>query len=209
MADPTDRRPLASRNTKAARAITRWLVGKRLTPNGISMLSMLAALVAALAFGWGSASVAGLLLAALGCQMRLLCNLFDGLVAVEGGKGKADGPFWNEAPDRVSDLLILGGLGWGAGQPELGLLAAALAIFTAYIRELGRASGLGNDFSGPLAKPQRMAICTAAAVLQALVLLLDLGWPVLTVALWVLVAGTALTVLRRSVRQIAALRARG
>ena len=37
-------------------------------------------------------------LARSACQGRLLCNLFDGMVAVEGGKREADGPFWNEAP---------------------------------------------------------------------------------------------------------------
>ena len=35
-------------------------------------------------------------------------------------------------------------------------------------RELGRAEGLGSDFSGPFAKPQRMAAITAGAVLSAI-----------------------------------------
>ncbi|MGN0934745.1 CDP-alcohol phosphatidyltransferase family protein [Falsigemmobacter intermedius] len=202
MSDPADRRPIASRNTAFARRITGFLVRRNLTPNAISMLSMAAAAVAGLAFACAGGHWAGLILAALACQMRLLCNLFDGLVAVEGGKGGPDGPFWNEAPDRISDLLIFAGLGWAVGRPDLGYLAGALAVLTAYIRELGRANGAGNDFSGPFAKPQRMALVTLAAVVQALVLLAGSELPVLLWALWILLAGTALTVLRRSWRQI-------
>ena len=122
------------------------------------------------------------------------------MVAVEGGKGARDGPFWNEAPDRFADILILVGLGLGAGLPALGWAAAALAILTAYIRELGAANGLPADFSGPLAKPQRMAVATAAAVAA-------MAWPpALFWALWVIALGAGLTALRRSLRMIAALK---
>lgn len=204
MTSTEDRRPLASRQTSWAKRITTFLVARSITPNQISILSMVAAAFAAAAFAWGGQYVLGLLLAALFCQLRLLCNLFDGLVAVEGGKAAPDGPFWNEAPDRVSDLLILAGFGAAAGRPDLGLLAAALAIFTAYLRELGRANGLGNDFSGSFAKPQRMALVTLAAVAAALASLLGLAWPVLLWALYLLVLGTAVTVIRRAARQIRA-----
>lgn len=201
-----DRRPIAARKSGWAAAGTRVLLRSGLSPNQISILSMVFAAAAAAAFHWGGATVFGLLLAALCCQMRLLCNLFDGLVAVEGGKGAPDGPFWNEAPDRVSDALILTGLGLAAGRADLGLAAAALAIATAYLRELGRANGLGNDFCGPFAKPQRMAVVTAAAVLQAGALLMAEPLPILLWALWLLILGTGLTVLRRAWRQIRRLR---
>ena len=59
-----------------------------------------------------------LVLAALFCQLRLLCNLLDGMVAIEAGKSAGDGPFWNEFPDRVSDILIVVGLGYGVGHSD-------------------------------------------------------------------------------------------
>jgi len=207
MNDPADRRPIASRDAAPVRRLAAWAAGAGITPNGISIMSMLAALMAGLAFAFAGERPWGLVLAAIGCQLRLMCNLLDGLVAVEGGKGKPDGPFWNEAPDRISDLLILGGLGFAAGQPDLGWLAAALAILTAYIRELGRANGAGNDFSGPLAKPQRMALVTVAALVQAGLIAWGQGSDLLIWTLWILIAGTAVTVLSRAGRQIQALRA--
>jgi phosphatidylglycerophosphate synthase len=209
---PSDRRPLASRDTRLAARIARALADRGVSPNHISQVSVAFAALAGGAF-WASGAVTGLLygavlvVAALGCQLRLLCNLFDGMVAVEGGRGEADGAFWNEAPDRVADILILVGMGYGAGAPALGWAAATLAVMTAYIRELGSAQGLAADFRGPMAKPHRMALVTGAAVL-AIFLPQLAGWPVLVLVLWLIVAAAALTALRRSAHLIAGLRQR-
>ncbi|OJF95058.1 CDP-alcohol phosphatidyltransferase family protein [Pararhizobium antarcticum] len=206
-----DRRPLASRNTRWAQGIARWLAQRAVTPNQISQASMLAAALAGGAFWWagdmqGPGRIVLLVCAALFCQLRLLCNLFDGMVAVEGGKGAPDGPFWNEFPDRIADILILTGVGYGIDVPELGWAAASFAVLTAYVRELGRANGLPSDFCGPMAKPQRMAIITAAALLSMLEPLWKGQDEVLAVALSVIALGAAITVLRRSLRIVRALK---
>ena len=205
MTEDFSRRPIASRNTRWAAHVTRRLVAARISPNRISMGSVVAAALACGAFalsGCVGPVWAGLLLIAGAglTQLRLLCNLFDGLVAVEGGMGSPDGAFWNEVPDRLSDLLILAGFGMAAGSLSMGLLAGALAIFTAYLREFGRAAGLGSDFSGPGAKSHRMAVVTTGALAQVLTLILGLGWPVVLWALWLVTLLTAITVIRRSQR---------
>ncbi|WDZ78078.1 CDP-alcohol phosphatidyltransferase family protein [Ensifer adhaerens] len=211
MTETGDRRPLASRNTRWAQAIARRLASMNITPNRISQASMLAAAFAGLAF-WltgetqDGSRVALFIAAALFCQLRLLCNLFDGMVAVEGGKGEADGPFWNEFPDRVADIFIFVGAGYGIGAPALGFAAAAFAVLTAYVRELGRANGAPSDFSGPMAKQHRMATITLAAVLSALEGLWLGDGEILWAALLLISIGAALTALLRARRQIAWLR---
>lgn len=210
----SDRRPLASRDTGWARTVTGWLVRTSISPNQISIASMVVAALAGLCF-WMAGSVDGwargalLIAAALFCQLRLLCNLFDGLVAVEGGKQAADGAFWNEFPDRVADVLILVGVGLGAGEPALGWAAAAFAVSTAYVRELGRASGFPADFSGPMAKQHRMAVITAAALVAPFEPLWSIEGATLTAALWVVAIGAGLTALRRASGLVSALRKRG
>lgn len=210
MAGPDSRRPLGSRDTAWAQAFARRLAASRVTPNQISMAGMGFAGLAGLAF-WGAGQAEGalrvllLVAAALGCQARLICNLMDGLVAVEGGKRTADGAFWNEFPDRVSDTLILIGVGYGCGLPELGWAAAAFAVLTAYVRELGRANGLSADFCGPMAKPQRMAVLTGAAVLAVAEPLWGGQGGLLRAALWLVCLGSLATALRRAVRQVRAL----
>ena len=203
-----DRRPLASRDTRWAQATARYLASRAITPNLISKGSIVAGILAGAAF-WlagrsdGMARIALLIAAALFCQLRLLCNLFDGMVAVEGGKAEADGPFWNEFPDRVADVAIMAGIGYGVDMPGLGWAAACFSVLTAYVRELGRANGGPSDFSGPMAKQHRMALVTAAALLSILEPLWNGRNDVLIVALAIVAVGSAVTALRRGYRQIA------
>ncbi|KQZ33379.1 CDP-diacylglycerol--glycerol-3-phosphate 3-phosphatidyltransferase [Mesorhizobium sp. Root552] len=207
-----DRRPLASRDTRWARAIAGRMAALSVTPNAISQASMVMAALAAIAF-WTAGEVSGgahsllMIAAALFCQLRLLCNLLDGMVAVEGGKAEADGPFWNEFPDRIADMMILAGLGYGIAFPALGWAAATFALLTAYVRELGRANGAPSDFSGPMAKQHRMALLTTAALLSSVEFLWNGNGEILMLALWIIVIGAGLTALRRAYRQIGWLRA--
>jgi phosphatidylglycerophosphate synthase len=210
---PQNRRPLGSRNAAWAKSLAVRAVQRGLTPNQISQMSVGFAALGTLfftlsPFGPGILQWLMLILAAGACQARLVCNLIDGMVAVEGGQGTKDGPYWNEAPDRLSDLLLLTGAGIAAGNPGLGMFASALAILTAYIRELGRAEGFAPDFSGPMAKPQRMAALTVGTVLAAFAPFGTTAAGLLTLTLWIIVAGTAATIIRRSLFLTDALKGR-
>ena len=205
-----ERRPIAARGSGWAQAAARRLAASSVTPNQISASSMGFAALAFACF-WLTRPAGPLLealllvAAALFCQLRLIANLLDGMVALEGGKGGPTGPFWNEAPDRVADVLILAGLGLACGLFWLGCLAGALAVGTAYVRELGRAEGLAADFCGPMAKPHRMAAVTAGCVAGAVEgLATGTQWALLA-TLCLVALGTAATALRRSVRLIRAL----
>lgn len=206
-----NRRPLASRDTAWARTLTRWLARTPMTPNRISMASIVAAVLAGVGF-WLAGGAEGtqrpvlLIFAALFCQLRLLCNLLDGMVAIEAGRHASDGAFWNEFPDRVADIAILLGIGYGVGLPALGWAAAAIAVLTAYTRALGQANGLPADFSGPMAKPHRMALVTVAAAISLFAPLWNGRDEALTIALWLIALGGVLTTLRRAARQVRALR---
>lgn len=205
MATSGDRRPLASRDSGWAQAVTRRLAATSLTPDRVSQLSMLAAALAAGAYllagqGDGVARGLWLVVAILGCQGRLLCNLFDGMLAIESGKASAEGVFWNEVPDRVSDTLILVAVGYAVGAPALGWAAAAMAMLTAYVRAFGQACGRPADFSGPMAKPQRMALLTGATLLTLAAPLWEGRDGLLIVALWVIALGSLITAWRRGRR---------
>lgn len=207
--EPENRRPLSSRDTGWARSFARFLAKTSVTPNQISIAGMVAALVSALCF-WASAFLQGswvfLLLAALFCQLRLLCNLFDGMVAIEAGRAAPDGGFWNEFPDRVSDLLILSGMALACGSPALGWAAVSFSFLTAYVRELGVNCDAAADFSGPMAKQHRMALVTAAAVISVF----EPHWggegEIFQAALWIIAVGAAITALRRAWRLVYLLR---
>jgi phosphatidylglycerophosphate synthase len=195
--DPTapragNRRPIAARGNILVQRSSAWLARAGVSPNGISLASILfAALGAAALLGLGSPW--GAWLCALAIVLRLLCNLFDGLVAVEHGRKTPTGVLYNEVPDRIADSLFLVALGYAAGLPWCGWLAALLAASTAYIRTLGGTVLASQDFRGPMAKPHRMWLMVAACLLAPLETRLAGTGYTLRVAVVVIAAGSALT----------------
>ena len=200
------RREVATRKASWAMTIAKKLAGMGLRPNTISIASVFfAALAGACLFlsagqhgGIASALFVG---AILFMQLRLLCNLFDGMVAVECGLKTKSGEVFNDFPDRIADPMILICSGYAAQAVphavELAWLAGLLAVVTAYVRLLGSSAGAKQYFLGPMAKQHRMAVMTVAALASAIVP--NHAPQVLTVTLALIAAGCVLTVIRRLV----------
>jgi phosphatidylglycerophosphate synthase len=210
MAELENRRPIKSRDTGWAHRAAAALADADASPDLISAASFaFAAFGAALLLGAGMTELwplrAALLIgAAASVQLRLVCNLLDGMVAVEHGRSSPAGAIWNELPDRFSDVVLLAGAGYcaaGGGimfAVEIGWICAVLALLTAYLRELGRGLGFPADFSGPMAKQQRMAALTIACVISVLEPLWGWRGQTLTIALVIVAFGTAFTAFRRT-----------
>lgn len=216
MTDTDNRRPLKTRSAGWAGRMAAALGRARVRPNHISALSVaFAAVGASLFLMAGQSEGVGrsvcFVLAGVCIQLRLLCNMLDGMVAVEHGLGSPTGPIWNELPDRIADALFLAAAGYSvapllpAGE-WLGWLAVALALLTAYVRELGRGLGQPADFSGPMAKPHRMFVLTMTCLITALEPLWGGIGQVMLVGLAVIALGSLVTVWRRTARLGRALR---
>lgn len=176
MSEIEGRRPLKIRDAGLAKTIARWLSQRSITPNHISILSVLFAAfaggaLALLPHASPQGNAVAALLAATFIQCRLLCNLFDGMVAVEGGKSTPSGELFNDIPDRIADPIILVAAGYAvpmvAWGPAIGWSAGLLAVMTAYLRTLSVSAGAPADFRGPMAKQHRMAVMTFACVATA------------------------------------------
>ncbi len=215
----SDRRPLASRDRAAAKALAHWLAERGASPNAISIGGMIAGLAAGAALAATShvpAGAAARLCFAAGAvliQLRLLANMLDGMVAVETGKASPTGALYNEIPDRVSDAAMFIGAGYAlGGRPALGYLAACLAVFLAYVRAQGRAAGAHQEFCGPMAKPHRAFVVTLLALYCAVVPaawqtdLLAEGWGAAAWVLALVILGELWTAARRLHRIAARLR---
>jgi phosphatidylglycerophosphate synthase len=203
----------ANRRPARARDHTwvRWLAGRLAvagaTPNQVSLASVLFAGLASVCLLLAAVTPIGrpllFLTAAALLPFRGLCNLCDGLIAVEGGRRTRAGVIFNDLPDRLSDALLLAAAGvaisawWGR---DLGWLAALLALGTAYVRVLGGSAGTRQPFCGPMDKSARMVILGLAAVLAAAEA--ACGWPErsLTAGLAAIAIGSLLTIIRRTRR---------
>ena len=202
-----NRRPLKSRGTRWAAAATRLAIASGISANGISVLGVVIAIAGAAAMLGAPREPLLFLVAAICIQLRLLANLLDGLVAVEGNRGSPTGPIYNEFPDRIEDSLFLVAAGYAGGMGWLGWLAALLAATCAYVRLLGGTLGQPQDFRGPMAKPHRMAALTLGCLAAMAELWLRGSLLSFQLALVVIALGTLLTItlrLGRLARQLEA-----
>lgn len=216
--DVVNRRQLKIRARAWPSAIARILARARITPNQVSVLSMVFAGLAGALFWKAGLSLyrapawTWFIAAAVCIQLRLLCNLLDGLLAIEGGLKTKTGDLFNEMPDRIADILILVGAGYAipnhASGVEIAWLAAVLAVLTAYVRLLGGSLGFVQDFSGPMAKQHRMFVLTVGALAVAIESsTVGTRWS-LYAALWIIIIGSAFTLVRRTIRIARAMEAR-
>lgn len=204
---PSDRRPLKTRSWPIFQSIAATLARRGVSANSISVSSVLfagigaAGLVATSLFDSEILLRLCWLVGAAGIQLRLIANLLDGMVAVEGRRASATGPLYNEVPDRLSDPLLLIAAGYAVhADPIAGWAAASMALLVAYVRAIAASVGAGQIFIGPMAKPHRMAlltvVCSLGVILPDAWMSVD-GVGVMRIALWVVVVGGAITVVRR------------
>ena len=194
-----NRREVTSRDTKCANRAALWLANMNISPNTISVLSIVFSVLTLISFYLDSVNylnhLIAMVLAVVGVQGRLIMNLLDGMVAIEYNKKSLVGGLYNEVPDRISDTLIIFGTGLLVAKYKFGMdlayFAIILSAFTAYIRTLGASLNSPHFFSGPMAKQHRMALITISCVIGIWYL------PIFYFALIIMNVGLLITCARR------------
>jgi phosphatidylglycerophosphate synthase len=192
-----NRRPIQARSAAWAQGMARWLARNNISPNQISVASVFFAALGAVALLFASNAI-GLVACAVAIQARLICNLLDGMVAIEGGKKSSIGQLYNEFPDRIADSILIVALGYAVELPWLGWFGALAAALTAYVRVFGGSIGLAQNFRGPMAKQHRMAVMTIACVIGAIEWYFFSTRYVLIVAAWLIALGSIATCATRT-----------
>jgi phosphatidylglycerophosphate synthase len=203
-----DRRPIAARHWRLSRSVASWLMRCGISANAISVAGMLCGIAAgvALAATVLLPELARLfwLLGALLILLRLLANMFDGMVALASGTNSPLGELLNEVPDRISDAATLIGCGYAAGgAPILGFGAACVALFVAYVRAVAKVAGAPQDYCGPMAKQQRMFAVIFVAIFSGIApsgwqpTWGESKWGLATAVLTLIIGGGGITALRR------------
>jgi phosphatidylglycerophosphate synthase len=216
--DVEARRPIPARSTGWAKSFAGVLARAGVAPNHVSLFG-----IAVMAFGTvcvvlsrdadGATRIALLLAGAASVVVRAGCNMFDGMVAIEFGRGRRSGAVFNELPDRVSDVLMLAGAGYAVPEAfdeaqlsaALGWAAAVGASLVSYVRALGGSLGIPQDFSGIMAKQQRMAVMAGAFVVTTFEGLWDGEGEVIVAALAIVIVGCAVTLVQRTARLLSRL----
>ena len=182
--------------TRAITPLATRLVAAGVTPDAITAVGTVGAVASALIFfpqGW---FFVGTLL----IWFFVMFDLVDGTVARLGGRSSLFGAVLDSSCDRVADAAVFGTVAWyyaRHGQRWI-LLAALLCLvlgsLTSYIRARAEAAGLTATV-GIAERAERLIIVLVGTGLS------DLPFYhvpyVLAVALWLLVAASAITVYQR------------
>ena len=202
--------------TRGAVALARTGV----TPNAISIMGLVVGVVGGVLLAgtaWVESDLARRLMwfaAAALVPLRGVFNILDGVVAVNEKVASRVGELYNEVPDRVSDATMLIDAGYATGgDPVLGLAAAGLAVFVAYIRAQARVAGAPQDYCGPMAKPGRVLLIVVTAIYMAATPTAwhpswgpGNSWGLMSATLVVVICGCIFTALRRLLRASRVLR---
>ena len=164
------------------------------TPDAVTLIGTLGAVAAAVFLigtghlFWGAFTV----------TVFVLLDMLDGALARARGGGSVFGAVLDSVGDRAADAAIFGALIWWFSGPGdnrlvvlLALLCLVLGVLTSYIK--ARAEGVGLTCNvGLVERTERLILVLAGTGFTGL------GIPyALHVALWVLLAGSAVTVGQR------------
>ena len=159
-----------------------------LTPDGVSVLALIAAGGAAISF-WAAGDQQLLYLAgAFLVFLNGVFDLLDGALAREQNVTSPAGDLLDHVLDRYADILISAGLAAGISEYALGFLAVTGVLMTSYLGTQAEAVGLDRVYGGLLGRADRLALVGFVAVVatfsNATVYGLDsIGWLLVVFAL--------------------------
>ncbi|OUJ18367.1 Phosphatidylglycerophosphate synthase PgsA [Methanonatronarchaeum thermophilum] len=154
-------RPLASQTTQP---ITKKLAQKNITPDQLSITSLIAAILSAIAYILGNLILAGTLV-----LINSILDLLDGELARTLGTTNRKGDFVDHIIDRYADILILTGITLSPYAPtELGIIAITTVLMTSYLGTQAQAVGAGRVYSGLLGRANRLVLIILATYLTAI-----------------------------------------
>lgn len=175
---------------KAVKPVGDSLRKTRLTPDHLTIVGLVLAVVAAVTIGWGYLGL-GLLFMVLAA----LPDLLDGALAKASNSASQRGAFFDSVADRVTDMLLFGGVAWyfiSDGRGLQAMLPVAILGCSALISyERAKAESLGLDAKGGLMERAERIVLLGIGLLFPVILV-----PIL----WVMLALTVITAVQRFVK---------
>ena len=129
-----------------------------LTPNAVSVVSLLMATAAGVAYALGGQYRLAYLVGAFCVFLNGWLDLIDGALARELAVDSAAGDLLDHVIDRYADIVMIVGLAAGIGRYDLGLAAVTGVLMTSYLGTQAQAVGLDRVYGGIVGRADRLAI---------------------------------------------------
>lgn len=167
-----------------------------LTPNRISAIGIILAILSTLAYLAWHTQTAYLLLAAILLLLSGFCDALDGVVARVFQQTSVFGGFLDSILDRYADALVFASIILsGLCDTTWGLIALVGALLVSYTRARAEAAGTKMESIGLAERPERIIILVVVTLVAAF-------WQPTTIMNWgiiLLAILTNLTVLQRGI----------
>lgn len=154
-------RPFAS---KVIDPLAEYFVRYEVSPNTVSIASLICAFFAGLCFYYSPASREFILLAGILVILNSIFDALDGVIARKSNRATPRGDFLDHVIDRYSDIFIIcsiffaGYVSW-----QLGVTAIVGVLLTSYLGTQAQALSLGRYYGGIMGRADRLVVIILAA----------------------------------------------
>lgn len=162
---------------KGLMPITRAVAGTGISPNALTWLSLVFAILAGISIYFMADWVYSFLLALLFGSLSSVLDLLDGDIARLTGKSTTMGDFLDHTIDRYADLaMILGIVFSPLCSIHWGLIAVTGMLLVSYMGTQAEALNIDRIYGGLLGRADRLTILGVAALSQFILLLVEPNW---------------------------------
>ncbi len=156
-------RPVASKILEPLAKIT---ADAGISPNAISMFSLLFAALAGFFYYYSSFDPLLVLVAGSLVALNSLLDAMDGLMARYLNVASAKGDFLDHVIDRYSDVFIICGIFFGGYVDwQIGVVAIVGILLTSYLGTQAQALHLGRYYGGIIGRADRLVLIILASVI--------------------------------------------
>lgn len=178
-------RPFAS---KVIEPLADFFIRYEVSPNVVSIISLICAFFAGVSFYYSPASREFILLAGILVILNSIFDALDGVIARKSNKATPRGDFLDHVIDRYSDVFIICSIFFaGYASWQIGVAAIVGVLLTSYLGTQAQALNLGRYYGGIMGRADRLVVIILAAfgnfVFPVLIAGFSiLGWAVILIA---------------------------
>jgi CDP-diacylglycerol--glycerol-3-phosphate 3-phosphatidyltransferase len=178
-------RPFA---TKVIDPLADFFIRCEVSPDTVSLASLVCAFFAGLSFYYSPAADGLILLAGVLVIFNSLLDALDGLIARKSNKATPRGDFLDHVIDRYSDVFIICSIFFaGYVHWQIGVAAIVGVMLTSYLGTQAQALNLGRYYGGIMGRADRLVVIILASFLNfvfsaSIAGFSILGWAVILIA---------------------------
>jgi len=138
-----------------------------LTPNALSVISLLLAAVAGVSFYYSRDNPPLLLVAGSMVMLSGFLDAVDGALARYIGKAGPKGDFLDHVIDRYADVFLICGVFFGGyGMWEVGVAAITGVLICSYLGTQAQAVNIGRYYGGIMGRADRLMLLVLFAIMN-------------------------------------------